>query len=49
MKDTLKKVGVAMLAAIAYGAATQIGQALGEIARDKIKERLTPKPPEPKP
>jgi hypothetical protein len=40
VKETLKKVAVALVAACA----ASIGTALGELARDALKERLTPKP-----
>lgn len=44
MSPVLRKVAGALLAAVAMG----IGTALGELARDAVKERFAPKPePEP--
>jgi len=40
VKETLKKIAVALLAAAVAGA----GTALGELARDAIKSKLTPAP-----
>lgn len=42
MKDTMKKVAIALLAAVA----ASIGTALGELARDEIKKRLDPPAPQ---
>lgn len=45
MKETLKKVAVALVAAIA----ASVGAALGELARDEIKRRFAPPVEPPKP